>query len=270
MHIELTGRKAIVTGSTAGIGRATAEGLARAGAAVVINGRRNARVDEAVRQMRQDFLDSDISGIAADLSTPEGAEAFFAQAPDADILVNNVGTAHIRDYNGIEDIAEITDEDWLGLFQLNVMSGVRMARHYLPRMVKKGWGRVVFVSSESAVNIPKEMLDYGMTKTAQLALSRGLAEAVAGTGVTVNAVLPGPTRSEILGGFMAKQVDANGITQQEAEQGFLRAMRPTSLIQRFATTDEVANMIVYVCSEQACATTGAALRVDGGVVRFVA
>jgi len=270
MHIELTGRKAIVTGSTAGIGRATAEGLARAGAAVVINGRRNARVDEAVRQMRQDFLDSDISGIAADLSTPEGAEAFFAQAPDADILVNNVGTAHIRDYNGIEDIAEITDEDWLGLFQLNVMSGVRMARHYLPRMVKKGWGRVVFVSSESAVNIPKEMLDYGMTKTAQLALSRGLAEAVAGTGVTVNAVLPGPTRSEILGGFMAKQADANGITQQEAEQGFLRAMRPTSLIQRFATTDEVANMIVYVCSEQACATTGAALRVDGGVVRFVA
>jgi NAD(P)-dependent dehydrogenase (short-subunit alcohol dehydrogenase family) len=270
MHIELTGRKAIVTGSTAGIGRATAEGLARAGAAVVINGRGNARVDEAVRQMRQGFPDSDISGIAADLSTPEGAEAFFGQAPDADILVNNVGTAHIRDYNGIEDIAKIPDEDWLGLFQLNVMSGVRMARHYLPRMVKKGWGRVVFVSSESAVNIPKEMLDYGMTKTAQLAVSRGLAEAVAGTGVTVNAVLPGPTRSEILGGFMAKQADANGITQQEAEQGFLRAMRPTSLIQRFATTDEIANMIVYVCSEQACATTGAALRVDGGVVRFIA
>lgn len=269
MHIELTGRKAIVTGSTAGIGRATAEGLARAGASVVINGRGNARVDEAVRQMRQRFPDRDISGIAADLSTPEGAKACFARVPEADILVNNVGTAHIRDYNGVEDIAKIPDEDWLGLFQLNVMSGVRMTRHYLPRMVTKGWGRVVFVSSESAVNIPKEMLDYGMTKTAQLAVSRGLAEAVAGTGVTVNAVLPGPTRSEILGGFMAKRAETNGVTQQQAEQGFLKALRPTSLIQRFATTDEVANMIVYVCSEQASATTGAALRVDGGVVRFI-
>lgn len=270
MHIELTGRKAIVTGSTAGIGRATAEGLVRAGASVVINGRGHARVEEAVRQMRQAFPHSDIAGFAADLSTREGVEAFTAQVPDADILVNNVGTAHIRDYNGIEDIAKIPDEDWLSLFQLNVMSGVRMSRHYLPRMAKDGWGRVVFVSSESAVNIPKEMLDYGMTKTAQLAVSRGLAEAVAGTGVTVNAILPGPTRSEILGRFMASQAEASGITPQEAEQRFLRTMRPTSLIQRFATTDEVANMIVYVCSEQASATCGAALRVDGGVVRYIA
>ncbi|MGH7077046.1 MAG: SDR family NAD(P)-dependent oxidoreductase [Acetobacteraceae bacterium] len=270
MKIELKGRKAIVTGSTAGIGRATAEGLARAGAAVVVNGRKQKRVDEAVRQMRQSFPESEISGVAADLSTAEGANAFFAQAPNADILVNNVGTAFIRDYKSVEDIAKIPDEDWLGLFQLNVMSGVRLSRHYVPRMVAKGWGRVVFVSSESAVNIPKEMLDYGMTKTAQLAVSRGPAEAVAGTGVTVNAVLPGPTRSEILGDFMAKQAEANGITQEEAEQGFLKAMRPTTLIQRFATTDEVANMIVYVCSEQASATSGAALRVDGGVVRFVA
>ena len=270
MNIELKGRKAIVTGSTAGIGRATAEGLARAGASVVINGRGEARIDEAVRQMRRAFPGSDISGIAADLATAEDAEALIAQAPDADILVNNVGTAHIRSYSGVEDIAKIPDEDWLGLFQLNVMSGVRVTRHYLPRMVAKGWGRVVFVSSESAVNIPKEMLDYGMTKTAQLAVSRGLAEAVAGTGVTVNAVLPGPTRSEILGDFMAKQAAANGITQQQAEQGFLEAMRPTTLIQRFASTDEVANMIIYACSEQASATTGAALRVDGGVVRFVA
>ncbi len=184
--------------------------------------------------------------------------------------MNNVGTAFIRDYKSVEDIANIPDEDWLGLFQLNVMSGVRLTRHYLPRMVAKGWGRVVFVSSESAVNIPKEMLDYGMTKTAQLAVSRGFAEAVAGTGVTVNAVLPGPTRSEILGDFMEKQAEANGITQAEAEQGFLKTMRPTTLLQRFATTDEVANMIIYVCSAQASATSGAALRVDGGVVRFVA
>jgi NAD(P)-dependent dehydrogenase (short-subunit alcohol dehydrogenase family) len=270
MKIELKGRKAIVTGSTVGIGRATAEGLARAGASVVINGRGRERVDEAVRQMRESFPQSEISGVAADLSTAEGANAFFAQAPDADILVNNVGTAFIRDYKSVEDIANISDADWLGLFQLNVMSGVRLTRHYLPRMVAKGWGRVVFVSSESAVNIPKEMLDYGVSKTAQLAVSRGLAEAVAGTGVTVNAVLPGPTRSEILGDFMAKQAEANGITQEEAEQGFLKVMRPTSLIQRFATTEEVANMIVYVCSAQASATSGAALRVDGGVVRFVA
>lgn len=270
MHIELKGRKAIVTGSTAGIGRATAEGLARAGASVVISGRKKARVDEAVQQMRQAFPGSDIVGVAADLATAEGVEALIAQVPDADILVNNVGTAYIRDYNGVEDIAKIPDEDWLNLFQLNVMSGVRLTRHYLPRMVKKGWGRVVFVSSESAVNIPKEMIDYGVSKTAQLAVSRGLAEAAAGTGVTVNAVLPGPTRSEILGDFMAKQAEADGITQEQAEQGFLKAMRPTTLIQRFATTDEVANMIVYVCSEQASATSGAALRVDGGVVRFVA
>lgn len=270
MKIDLSGRVAIVTGSTAGIGRATAEGFARAGASVIVNGRTAARIDEAVRQMRAAFPNTHISGIAADLATAEGASAFVAAAPDADILVNNVGTAFIRDYSGIADIAAIPDDDWLGLFQLNVMSGVRMSRHYLPRMVDKGWGRVVFVSSESGVNTPKEMLDYGMTKTAQLAVSRGLAEAVAGTGVTVNAVLPGPTRSEILGDYMAKQAEANGITAEEAEQGFLQALRPTSLIQRFATTDEVANMIVYTCSEQASATSGAALRVDGGVVRFVA
>ncbi len=263
MNIDLTGRKAVVTGSTAGIGRATAEGLARAGAAIVVNGRGEERVDEAMRQIRQAVPESDVSGVAADLSTVEGVEALIAQVPDADILVNNVGTAYIRDYSGVEDIAKIPDEDWLGLFQLNVMSGVRTTRHYLPRMVQRGWGRVVFVSSESAVNIPKEMLDYGMTKTAQLAVSRGMAEAVAGTGVTVNAVLPGPTRSEILGNFMAKQAKVQGITQDEAEQAFLKSARPTSLLGRFATTDEVANMIVYACSEQASATSGAALRVRG-------
>jgi NAD(P)-dependent dehydrogenase (short-subunit alcohol dehydrogenase family) len=270
MNIDLEGRTAIVTGSTAGIGRATAEGLARAGASVIVNGRTQERVDEAVGEIRAALPGSDISGIAADLSTAEGASAFISQAPDADILVNNVGTALIRNYTDIADIAAIPDDDWIGLFHLNVMSGVRLSRYYLPRMVDKGWGRVVFVSSESALNTPKEMLDYGMTKTAQLAVSRGLAEAVAGTGVTVNAVLPGPTRSEILGNFMAEQAKANGVTQEEAEQGFLQALRPTTLIKRFSTTHEVANMIVYACSEQASATTGAALRVDGGIVRFVA
>lgn len=270
MKIDLTGRRAIVTGSTAGIGRATAEGLARAGAAVVVSGRGRERVDEAVRQIRQAFPGSDVIGVAADLANPEGVQTLINQVPDADILVNNVGTAHIRDYHGVDDIAAIPDEEWLGLFQLNVMSGVRASRFYLPKMVKQGWGRVVFVSSESALNIPKEMLDYGMTKTAQLAVSRGLAEAVAGTGVTVNAVLPGPTRSEIMGNFTASQAEANGITQDTAERGFLDSARPTSLLKRFATTHEVANMIVYACSEQASATSGAALRVDGGVVRYLA
>ncbi|MEC3947670.1 SDR family NAD(P)-dependent oxidoreductase [Sphingobium sp. HWE2-09] len=270
MIIDLKGRKAIVTGSTAGIGRATAEGLARAGASVIVNGRGSARVEEAVRQIRQLVPNSGVTGVAADLATLEGAEALIAQIPDADILVNNVGTAPLREYNGIDDIAKISDKDWLGLFQINVMSGIRVSRHYLPKMVSKGWGRVVFVSSESGVNIPKEMIDYGMTKTAQLAVSRGLAEAVAGTGVTVNAVLPGPTRSEMLGTFMAQQAEAQGITQDEVEQGFLKTMRPTTLLNRLATADEVANIIVYACSEQASATSGAALRVDGGIVRFVA
>jgi NAD(P)-dependent dehydrogenase (short-subunit alcohol dehydrogenase family) len=264
MIIDLTGRRAVITGSTAGIGRATAEGLARAGASVVINGRGSERVNKALQEMRQAFPGRDISGVAADLSTAEGSEAFLAQAPDADILVNNLGTAWPKPF------ADLTDDDWLKIFQINVMSGVRMTRHYLPQMVRQGWGRVVFVSSESAVNVPKEMIDYGMTKTAQLAISRGLAESVAGTGVTINAVLPGPTRSEILSNWMTAQSQAEGVTIEEAEQAFLKANRPTTLIQRFAATDEVANMIVYLCSEQSSATTGAALRVDGGVVRFIA
>ncbi len=270
MNIDLTGRTAIVTGSTAGIGLATAQVLARAGGAVVVNGRTAERVEAAIRQIRSEVPRAEVTGVAADMATAEGIEALIAHAPQVDILVNNVGTAYLRDYHGIGSIAAIPDADWISLFQLNVMSGVRATRHYLPRMVRRGWGRVVFVSSESAVNIPKEMLDYGMTKTAQLAVSRGLAEAVAGTGVTVNAVLPGPTRSEIIGGYTAKQAAAQGITQEEAEQAFLKSARPTSLLGRFAATEEVANMIVYACSEQASATSGAALRVDGGVVRFVA
>jgi NAD(P)-dependent dehydrogenase (short-subunit alcohol dehydrogenase family) len=264
MIIDLTGRKAVVTGSTGGIGRAIAEGLAQAGAAVVINGRGQDRVDAALQAMRARFPDAQITGVAADLATAEGAASLIAQAAEADILVNNLGTANPKPF------AEITDADWLDLFQFNVMSGVRMTRHYLPRMVKRGWGRVVFISSESAVNIPPEMIDYGMTKTAQLAISRGLAESVGGTGVTVNAVLPGPTRSESLMRWMAGLAEAKGISTEAAEQEFLKTMRPTTLINRFSTTEEVANMVVYVCSEQASATTGAALRVDGGVVRFVA
>jgi NAD(P)-dependent dehydrogenase (short-subunit alcohol dehydrogenase family) len=264
MIIDLQGRTAIVTGSTAGIGRATAEGLLAAGASVVINGRGEERVTKALHELREQFPDASVSGVAADLASQSGAATLFAQVPDADILVNNVGTAWPKPF------VELSDDDWLKIFQLNVMSGVRMTRRYLPGMVARGWGRVVFISSESGVAIPKEMIDYGMTKAAQLAIARGVAESVAGSGVTVNSVLPGPTRSEILGNWMKSASESQGISQDAAEQQFLKEMRPTSLIKRFATTEEVANLVVYVCSEQASATTGSALRVDGGVARNVA
>ena len=213
--------------------------------------------------MRQLFPQADITGFAADLATAQGTEAFTAQAAEADILVNNMGTAKPKPF------LELTDADWRDLFEINVMSGVRMTRHYLPGMTGRGWGRVVFISSESALAIPKEMIDYGMTKTAQLAIARGVAESVAGSGVTVNSVLPGPTNSEILSNWMKETAQSQGITPAEAEQQFLKTMRPTSLLNRFTTTEEVANLVVYVCSEQASGTTGAALRVDGGVLRQI-
>jgi NAD(P)-dependent dehydrogenase (short-subunit alcohol dehydrogenase family) len=264
MHIDLIGRKAIVTGSTAGIGRAIAEGLARTGASVVVNGRTEERVSTALREMRALLPRADLIGVAADVATPEGSAVLATRVPDADILVNNAGTARPNNF------FDQDDSEWLDLFQLNVLSGVRAARHYIPGMTQRGWGRVVFISSESGLNIPKEMIDYGVTKAAILGVSRGLAELVAGTGVTVNAVLPGPTNSEILSNWMKATAAEQGITQEQAEQDFLKALRPTTLINRFATTEEVANMVVYACSEQASATTGAALRVDGGVVRFIA
>jgi len=264
MIIDLKGRKAVVTGSTAGIGRAIAEGLARAGAAVVINGRSEERVAVALADLRALIPAADITGFAADLATAEGADDFASRAGDVDILINNVGTAKPKPF------LALLDSDWRDLFELNVMSGVRMTRHQLPAMTKRGWGRVIFVSSESALAIPVDMIDYAMTKTAQLAISRGVAESVAGTGVTVNAVLPGPTNSEIMSNWMIAAAASDGITQDEAEQTFLKTMRPTSLLGRFTTTDEVANMVVYLCSDQASGTTGAALRVDGGVLRQIA
>lgn len=257
MRIDLTGKRAIVTGSTAGIGFAIAQGLAGAGAQVVLNGRTQARVDAALAQLAAPSA----TGVAADLATAEGVAAFLAAAGTADILVNNMGIFEMTPFQ------EITDANWHRFFDSNVMSGIRLSRHYLPAMAAKGWGRVVFISSESALNIPVEMIHYGMTKTAQLAVSRGLAESMAGTGVTVNAVLPGPTRSEGVGNLTSQMAAERGLTQEQVEDEFIRTLRPTSVIRRMASVEEVANMVVYVCSEQASATTGAALRVDGGVLR---
>jgi NAD(P)-dependent dehydrogenase (short-subunit alcohol dehydrogenase family) len=263
MNIQLKGKTAIVTGSTAGIGFAIAKGLAESGADVVVNGREQQRVEHAVTQVRATVPEAKVKGIAADLGTPEGVARLIAQVPDADILVNNLGIFEVKQF------FEIPDEDWERFFRVNVLSGVRLARHYTQGMVKRGWGRVMFISSESGIQIPVEMVHYGMTKSAQLAVSRGLAESVAGTGVTVNAVLPGPTRSEGVETFLEQFAKQSGKTLEQIEKDFFRNARPSSLIKRFATSEEVANMVVYLASEQASATTGAAVRVDGGVVRSI-
>ncbi|RFC62877.1 SDR family oxidoreductase [Fulvimarina endophytica] len=260
MHIDLSGKTAIVTGSTVGIGFASAVGLARAGARVVINGRGSERVEDAVRRALSAAPGADISGSAADLSNAAGVEKLVSAVGETDILVNNVGIF------GPKPFYEIDDETWETFFQLNVMSGVRLSRALLPKMTEKGWGRIVFLSSESALNIPADMIHYGFTKTALLSISRGLAKFAAGTGVTVNSVLPGPTRSEGVEDMLEDMAKEEGLSMEEAGIRFVKSERPSSIIQRPAEVEEVANMVVYACSKQASATSGAALRVDGGVV----
>jgi NAD(P)-dependent dehydrogenase (short-subunit alcohol dehydrogenase family) len=263
MDLGLKGKRALVTGSTAGIGFATARALAQEGARITVNGRTGARVQAAVRTLKDELPDADVSGVAADLGGAEGCAAVVRQVPDLDILVNNVGIFEPRPFE------DIPDEQWLQFFETNVMSGVRLSRHYLPAMRHRDWGRIVFVSSESALQIPVEMIHYGMTKTAQIAVARGLAESLVGTGVTVNSVLPGPTRSEGVGEFITRLAESRGTDAAQAEREFFATARPSSILQRFASPDEVAAMIAYVCSVKASATTGAALRVDGGVVRAI-
>ena len=260
MLIDLTGKTAIVTGSTAGIGFAIAQGLAASGATVVINGRKQASVDAALKQLKEALPKAQVRGVAADLSTAEGLAQLQAAEPKADILVNNLGIY------GQKDFFETSDELWQEFFDVNVLSGVRVSRAYVPAMVDQGWGRVVFISSESGLNIPSDMIHYGFTKSANLSIARGLAKRLAGTGVTVNAVLPGPTMSEGVAGMLKPMAEAKGISMQEAGDKFVKAKRPSSIIQRIASTEEVANMVVYACSTQASATTGAALRVEGGIV----
>ena len=221
-------------------------------------------MDQAIAQIRKEVASAKLTGVAADLGTKAGVDAMVAAVPQVDVLVNNLGIFEPKPF------AKISDEDWAQSFEVNVMSGVRLSRFYLPKMLKKNWGRIVFISSESALNIPAEMIHYGMTKTAQLAISRGLAETTAGTGVTVNSVLAGPTRSEGVEEFVEGLAKAKGTSAQQVEKDFFRDMRPTSLLKRFATTEEVANMVAYVCGEPSSATNGAALRVDGGVVRSIA
>ncbi len=265
MDMNLKGRVAVVSGSTGGIGFATARELALLGATVAINGRTQARVDAAIAKLKSEVKGAELLSAPGDLSNAAGADAIIAAVPQADILVNNAG---IFEPKGFFDIP---DEDWTRFFEINVLSGIRLSRHYTPGMVKKGWGRVVFISSESGLHIPAEMVHYGMTKTAQLAVSRGLAETVAGTGVTVNAVLPGPTLSEGVEVFMRQM--AAGQTNPDLQQmgrDFIREHRSSSLLKRLASNEEVANMIAYVCSPAASATSGAALRVDGGVVKSIA
>ncbi|HEX8698066.1 MAG TPA: SDR family NAD(P)-dependent oxidoreductase [Myxococcaceae bacterium] len=263
MELGLTGKTALVTGSTAGIGLATAVGLAREGAHIIVNGRTEERVKRAQEQVRQVVPNAKVSGVAADFSSAKGAEAVTRAFPEVDVLVNNVGIFEPKPFE------QIPDEDWLRFFETNVMSGVRLSRFYFPKMRAKNWGRIVFVSSESGVQIPTEMIHYGMTKTAQVAVARGLAELTTGTGVTVNTVLPGPTSSEGVEQFVSELSKSQGMDPKTFEREFFRSARPTSILQRFTTSEEVANMIIYVCSQQSSATNGAALRVDGGVVRAI-
>jgi NAD(P)-dependent dehydrogenase (short-subunit alcohol dehydrogenase family) len=263
MNLQLEGKRALVTGSTAGIGYAIAEGLAREGTSVIVNGRTQARVDRALESLAKAGLRGKVEGIAADLGAAEGVKAATDKFPDLDILVNNLGIFDPKPFE------MIPDEEWFKFFEVNVMSGVRLSRHHLPRMMKRNWGRIVFISSESAVQIPAEMIQYGMTKTAQLAISRGLAETTAGTNVTVNTVLAGPTSSEGASEFVNRVAASMQKTTKEFEQEFFRSMRPTSLLRRFTTPDEVAAMVTFVCSPLSSATNGAALRADGGVVRSI-
>ena len=260
MDLQLTDRLALVSGSTAGIGYAIAAALAAEGARVIINGRTQQGVDAALAQLRAE-TGRDAIGYAGDLASAAVAQALVARHPGIEILVNNLGIFEPKPFE------EIPDEDWQRFFDVNVLSGVRLARLCLPAMKRANWGRIVFVSSESGVQIPTEMIHYGMTKTAQLAVSRGLAESVAGTGITVNSVLPGPTKSRGVGDFVDALAKAGQKTFDAMEREFFEKVRPSSLIKRFATPHEVATMVAYLASPLASATTGAAVRVDGGVLR---
>jgi len=264
MNISLSGKTALVTGSTNGIGFAIAKGLAAAGAETIVNGRSPDKVERAAAELRRAAPTVKVRGVAADVGTAAGCESLVRAVPAVDILINNAGIFEPKDFFAIPDA------DWTRFLEINLMSGVRLSRAYMQGMLQRDWGRIVFISSESGLQIPPEMIHYGVTKTAQLGLSRGLAELTAGTGVTVNSVLPGPTRSEGVETFLQQMAAREGTDVETMARSFVKQHRPTSLLQRFATIEEVANMVVYVASAEASATNGAALRVDGGIVRAIA
>lgn len=263
MDLNIKGKTALVTGSTAGIGFAIAKLLAAEGAHVYINGRTAAKVNAVIEQLKQETGNSNIKGIACDFSKTDEIDNLLSQLSQVDILVNNVGIFEPKAFAGI------SDADWLKFYEVNVLSGVRLARIYFPKMLKNNWGRIIFISSESAIQIPEEMIHYGMTKTAQLAISRGLAELTKGTNVTVNSVLPGPTLSEGVGGFIDDLAKTQNKTKEIIEQDFFTHMRPTSIIKRFLATDEIANLVVYLCSPLSSATNGATVRADGGLLKGI-
>jgi NAD(P)-dependent dehydrogenase (short-subunit alcohol dehydrogenase family) len=268
MDLQLEGKVALVSGSTAGIGFAIASGLAKEGARVIVNGRTAERVQEAIARIRAGNAEGGLrnaelrlEALPVDLSDAAGAEEAVRRFPEVDVLVNNLGIFEPKPFE------QIADEEWFRFFEVNVMSGVRLSRAYLPRMKERNWGRVVFISSESGIQIPAEMIHYGVTKTAQIAVARGIAETCAGTGVTCNAVLPGPTASEGVNEFVGSLAAQAGQSREQVEKEFFEKARPSSLLKRFAKPEEVAAMVVFVCSALSSATNGAALRVDGGVVR---
>lgn len=265
MDLQLNDKSALVSGSSAGIGCAIAELLLKEGATVYVNGRTQKRVDDAISKLLTSTKcgKEKLKGIVADLGSADGVQALFKTLPEVDILVNNVGIYEPKAF------AEITDEMWTRTFDVNVMSGIRLSRQYLPGMLKRNWGRIIFISSESGVNIPVEMIHYGVSKTAQLAIARGLAETTAGTNVTVNSVLPGPTASEGVEEFVENMAKAGNTDKASVEKEFFEKVRPSSLIKRFASSEEVANLVVYIASPLSSATNGAALRVEGGCVRSI-
>ncbi|NIJ51218.1 SDR family NAD(P)-dependent oxidoreductase [Dyadobacter arcticus] len=263
MDLQLNDKTAFISGSTQGIGYAIAESLLREGASVIVNGRSESKVDDAVAKLKALLPVGNVSGYAADFSKVEEVNALLSNLSEIDILINNAGIFEPKPFT------EITDEDWFKFFEVNVLSGVRLSRHFLPKMLAKNWGRIIFISSESAVNIPEEMIQYGTTKTAQLSVSRGLAELTKGTNVTVNTVMPGPTKSEGAAEFVKQFAAENNITTEEAEKDFFKTARPTSLLQRFSSVEEIANLVTYVASPLSSATNGSALKVDGGVAKFI-
>lgn len=263
MDLKLNGKTAFISGSTQGIGFAIAQSLLKEGANVIINGRSESKVAEAVRKLKELPGTGNVAGFAADFSKVEEVNTLLEKLPDIDILVNNAGIFEPKPFT------EISDEEWFRFFEVNVLSGVRLARYFFPKMLAKDWGRIIFISSESGVNIPEEMIHYGTTKTAQLAVSRGLAELTRGTNVTVNTVMPGPTKSEGVADFVKQLGEAHNMSAEQAEKDFFKNARPTSLLQRFASVEEIANLVTYVASPLSSGTNGSALKVDGGVAKFI-